>query len=746
MTIVTDLTNCDREPIHIPGRIQGHGFLIAIDGYFTIVCCSENISHFLPVTAISLLDKPIQSLESFLQKENGNDLIFKMFSPGQKRKGFEPENPYPIQISGNPFNLIITPQQDCYLLEFEPEISDLKSDIHRIIGNSISLMLSHSRLSNLLRESAEEIQKIIGYDRVMIYKFHKDGHGEVVAEVKNVELEPLMGLHYPASDIPKQARELYKINLTRLIANVDTKTSEIIASTNSHQGPLDLTHSVLRAVSPIHIQYLKNMGVISSFSISLMYRDELWGLVACHNYSPRFINYKEREAAKLVGQVLSAALSFRQAEEDGYINNILKIAVDTLTKQLLRYNSIEEALFRNDASLLDATGASAAALFFDNKLYTAGDAPDEEFILGLIDYLNKNNESQLFETDRLPLIYPPALNCKTKASGVLSCRLSKGTKECILWFRPEVITTVKWAGNPDKPAELNENGLSQNSPRKSFEVWSQTVQYTSTPWKNEDLKSALQVKEEIASAISRKATEIRLMNEKLNEAYDELDAFSYTISHDLKNPLTSIKGYLEILKEFFELEPKAKEIVNRILNGANKMQAMIQEVLNYSRVGKSKIIRKRVNMNVILSELKEELLNVNKYSKPEIMIGKTPDIYGDETMIMQVFSNLISNAVKYSSRHQHPIVTVNGEDTGTEIRYVIRDNGIGVKPENQERIFELFARSDEAKDYEGTGVGLSIVKRIIEKHGGNIWLESELNSGSAFYVSFTKPVPELILQ
>ena len=744
MMVESDLTNCDKEPIHIPGKIQRHGFLIAIDKLFNIVCCSKNISSFLPVTPSALLDKPLETLNAYLQIDEDGGILNQVKSC-IKKKTFEPSNPYPVNISGNSFNLIISAGKDYYLLEFEPDISDVPSDIQRIIGRSLSEILSHSKLSYLLQKSAGEIKKIIGYDRVMIYKFQEDGHGEVVAEVKNEELEPLLGLHYPASDIPKQARELYKINLTRLIADVNTETSGIIASPDFQSNPLDLTHSVLRAVSPIHIQYLKNMGVASSFSISLLYRDELWGLVACHNYSPRYINYKEREASKLVGQVLSSALSFRQAEEDDYISNRSKVAVDTLTKQLLKFSNMVEALFRNEDMLLDVAGASGAALFFEDQLHTAGDVPDEKFIRGLVNWLYEKNGNQLYETDRLPLLYPPAVDMRKKASGLLACSLSKNISEYILWFRPEMITSINWAGNPDKPAEISSNELMQISPRISFAKWSQTVENTCEPWRKVDLNSALQIKEEITYSISRRAREIKLLNEKLSEAYDELDAFSYTISHDLKNPLTSIKSYSEILVDFFDLEPKAKEMVSRILGSANKMQGMIHEILNYSRVGQSKMKTKMVNMNKILNEVKEELQVANQKVQPEIIIGNTPDIYGDETMIMQVFSNLVSNAVKYSSRHRQPLVSVYGEDTGKEIRYVIRDNGIGITPENHERIFDLFTRADEAKDYEGSGVGLSIVKKIIEKHGGNIWLESGLNNGSTFYVSFNKYAPESVL-
>jgi chemotaxis family two-component system sensor kinase Cph1 len=191
--------------------------------------------------------------------------------------------------------MILSTAGELFLAEFERSSSDLEEDLQQIMGSTLSLMLGDANLSRLLDKTAEQIKKIIHYDRVMVYKFHEDGHGEVVAEAKNADLSPLMGLHYPASDIPKQARELYKLNLTRLIADVNAQASDILTF---EDGALDLTNSSVRAVSPIHIQYLKNMGVASSFSVSLIHNGDLWGLVACHNYTPRFINYRQRDAAR----------------------------------------------------------------------------------------------------------------------------------------------------------------------------------------------------------------------------------------------------------------------------------------------------------------------------------------------------------------------------------------------------------------------------------------------------------------
>lgn len=736
---IPNLTNCDKEPIHIPGKIQSHGFLIALDQKYKVAYSSENISEYIPLTAAEILNKHVSVIESYLERGGGDEpFLVQLIKLGYSAKGFEPVNPYVLSIKGKIFNLIINKSATYYLLEFEPEISDLRADLQREVGRSLAEMLTDKSLSQLLNKTAEQIKGIIGYDRVMIYKFHEDGHGEVVAEAKNEGLDSLYGLHYPATDIPKQARELYKINLIRLIADVNAEPSAIATVADHNANPLDLTHSVLRAVSPIHIQYLKNMDVASSFSISLINQGELWGLVACHNYSPRFINYRERESAKLVGQVLSSALSFRQNEEDQQVSNKLKAAIDAITRNLLRSNDINEALCCSEVTIQDAVDSEGAALLFDNHVTLAGNTPDETFIKELAVWLEQNMEGDIYQTNQLPNVFPAAAEIKDTASGILVCRISRELNEYIIWFKPEVVATINWAGKPEKPTVFDENGMAHISPRTSFELWSQQVNNISTPWTPQDLRSAVQLRDEVNYAISRRANELRKLNEKLREAYDELDAFSYTISHDLKNPLTTIKSYSQLLNTKFELEPKAKYMVERILSGAQKMQEMIQEVLNYSKVGQAKIESRPIEMSKMLIDLKHDLLIASENENLTINIGETPPIQGDEIMVFQVFSNLMSNAVKYSKKSDNPVVNIKGEHTSTHVEYAISDNGIGIKPHEVHKIFDLFNRSDEVKDYEGSGVGLAIVKKIMEKHQGRIWLESNYGEGSTFFVSFQR--------
>ncbi|MDB5138373.1 MAG: histidine kinase [Mucilaginibacter sp.] len=732
-----DLSNCDREPIHIPGQLQSHGFLIVIDQNYTISFFSDNIGSFIAGISIDLLGKPLEYLEKFLGLQYNADYIKKLLNTERDSKSFERINPVTIDLSGKPFYLIISVSDEYTLLEFEPAISDFNLNVQSLIGRSIAEILGFKEMQKLLDHTTSQVRNIIHYDRVMIYRFGEDGHGEVVAEAKNEDLNPWLGLHYPASDIPKQARELYKLNLTRLIANVHTTPSLITASAD-HTEPLDLTFSQLRAVSPIHIQYLKNMGVASSFSISLIYKGELWGLIACHNYTPLFIDYRSREYAKLIGQILSSALEFRQDEEslhnqEGFKNNLDKIA-----RSLQNNEHIADALISGSSDLLNVVKATGAVVLYEKKQIKIGITPDDAQLELLIRWIMENVNEPVYYTHKLSGIYPEAANYKEIASGMMVTVLYSELKEYIIWFKPEKLQTINWAGNPQKPAVTNAEGLMQISPRHSFEVWSETVSGASDSWSGVEINSVTRLKEEITNAVNLKAGAIRLLNEKLRSAYEELETFSYTISHDLKNPLASIKSYAQLLIRDQQLAERGQSLLQRIADRADQMNLMINAVLDYSRLGRSELKYRKINTGLLIADIVSDLDMMYDTANFKITIGDTPDLVGDPIMMLQVFSNLIGNAVKYSQNARPAIIHIEGITRENDICYKISDNGLGIAAEDIPRIFELFNRMDNVKDIEGPGVGLAIVKRIVERHKGKIWAESVLNKGSEFFVSFNK--------
>lgn len=738
MTLSIDLSNCDTEPIHIPGQIQSHGFLIAVDSNCIIRFHSENITDFLDNLPDNLLGRPIKDIEPLIGANEPPDFINQLISFGRGNKSFDQTNPFATDLQGQPFFLIINESGPFYLLEFEPAESDLKADLQRMIGRSVSEMLADKDLNNLLKNTSMQVKTIIGYDRVMIYRFAEDGHGEVVAEAKNPELEPWLGLHYPASDIPKQARELYKHNLTRLIADVHTTPSKIVTTKQTGETPLDLTHSQLRAVSPIHIQYLKNMGVGSSFSISLLYKKELWGLIACHNYSPRFIDYKARDSAKLIGQILSSALVFRQDEANKHLQDKFNASVDALSKNMLKNNSVEEALTLPGTNIMHVTDAAGSALIYENNVTLVGNTPTVHQIRELLAWAKANIDEPFFYTNELPHIYPEANAYKKVASGVMILTLSAELAEYIIWFKPEHLEIVTWAGNPDKPVEINADGSAKISPRASFEAWAQEVSGQSEPWHDEEIKAVTRLRTEVSYAINQKAGAIRMLNERLKQAYEELDTFSFTISHDLKNPLSTIKGYAQILAKNPNLELRTQDVLTKIDRKVDRMNSMINEVLEYSRIGRLELKPVEVDVATMIDDHIRDLKIVYNAEHLKVNIKNILPVMGDPTMISQVFANLLSNAVKYSLPSGSPEITIDAKDDESEIVYTIKDNGVGIDIKQLPRVFELFKRMDNVQDIEGTGVGLAIVKRIVEKHKGKVWVDSKLGEGSTFYVAFKK--------
>ena len=724
-----NLTNCDNEPIHIPGKIQSHGFLFATDKNGIIRFLSENSNHFIPGTYPECLNQAIHHVGSVIDpsgKVNWTQIL---------DQNFEDKNPVLLNIGNESFNMIISESGGYILFEFERAGALTTRHEAKLITKSIPIILSESPMQSLLAATSEEIKKIINYDRVMIYQFAEDGHGEVVAEARNPDLESWLGLHYPASDIPQQARELYKLNLIRLINDVNDKPAAIAAQ-KDEDTDLDLTYSQLRAVSPIHIQYLKNMGVASSFSISLIYKKELWGLIACHNYTPRFINYESREAAKIVGQVLSAALEIKQDSDDLQLLSSFYSKVDELSINLHSADLIEDALFDKQNNLLGVVQATGAALIYDKNITTAGTVPEIEDIKQLVTWISKNSSEDFYATSHLGQVYSQAESYNEIACGILSVTLSKELNEYIIWFKPEMIKNIHWAGNPDMPLVEGEGEILNISPRNSFEKWTKKVSGTSQPWVTEEIKSALRLRTKVMSVISDKASATRTLNDRLKDAYEELDTFSYTISHDLKTPITAIKAYAQLLEYDNNITTENKTLIRRIINRTDRMNDMINEVFEYSRIGRQEIRYKPVNMGNTLKEIVQDLGEVYPYVKQGIKILDTPTIKGDPVMIWQVFNNVIGNAVKYSQHATNPSIVIEGKEMEQQVIYTIKDNGIGIPPKDIDNIFLLFRRMANTGNIAGSGVGLAIVKKIVGKHGGNIWVESEEGNGSTFFLSF----------
>lgn len=738
-----DLTNCDREPIHLPNLIQPHGILFVLrEPDLEIIQLSNNTFNFLNLHPQELLNKPLKELLSSEQIT----ALKKCLSAD-----FEEVNPLSVSISSLGktliFDGIIHRFKEVLVLELEPK--QFKHEIeffsfYHLVKSPTNKMQNASSLRDLSEIVVKEIRRITSFDRVMLYQFNSEGAGAVIAEDKIDSPKPFLGLHYPASDIPKQAKQLYTLNRLRLIPNVNYQPVELFPINNPDTNrPLDLSLAVLRSVSPIHIEYLNNMGVTASMSISLIKNKKLWGLIACHHHSVKYLTYEIRTACEFLGQVMSLELAAKEENEDLDYRMKLKLIQSQFVKSISQAEDFIEGLVKSDSNLLDLVSAQGVALSSGDSIVRMGKTPLETEIIDLITYLETKIEHDVLCSDSLSTIYPAAEQFKESASGLLALCISKTQKIYVLWFRPEVIQTVNWGGNPNKPMEVEPDGSLRLSPRKSFEKWQEMVRLKSLPWKQCEIDAALELKSAIIGIVLRKADEMARINVELERSNNELDAFAYIASHDLKEPLRGIHNYSSFLIEDYAdvLNEEGVSKLRTMARLTQRMEDLIESLLHFSRLGRVELSMQQTNLNQLVKNVIDVLSISLQETKVDIRIPRPlPSIQCDRIQVNEVFSNLIGNAIKYNDRVEKWVeigwldaVPSSGAAEPAIVFYV-KDNGIGIRGKHLDAIFRIFKRLHAANRYGGgTGAGLTIAKKIVERHGGNIWVESTYGEGSTFY-------------
>ena len=759
-----NLTNCDREPIHIPNLIQPHGVLLVVwSAEWKILQVSLNTEQILGIKPEDLLDKPLTQLLGESQTTAIQSCL---------REDFEHCNPVPIAIERGKevvtFDGIVHRDGEIVLVELEQsDDSSTQHDLngssernldffnfHRLVKKPIAKIQNTDNLDQLCNAIAKEVKQITQFDRVMVYRFDAEGAGTVVAETVKEGLESYLGLHYPATDIPKQAKLLYTLNFLRLIPDVAYEPVGLIPHLNPLTNkPLDLSMSVLRSVSPLHTEYLNNMGVAASMSISLTQNKKLWGLIACHHNTPKRVPYEIRTACEFIGQIVSFELAAKESEQDSEYKIKLKSIQSQLVTNISQAKELETALTQNPFHLLDLVGASGVALSLGSEITLLGDTPDSAAIEAMLPWLETQfDEEVIYETTSLSQVYPPAVEYKEVASGLLALLVSRVQKTFILWFRPEVIQTVDWAGNPHKPQEIAEDGTIVMSPRKSFAKWQETVKLKSLPWKACEVEAALELRSSIIGIVLRKADEIAQVNKELTRSNIELDSFAYIASHDLKEPLRGIYNYSSFLLEDYgeTLDEEGVDKLNTLMRLTHRMEDLINSLLHYSRLGRAELKLHSVNLNELVTGVLEMLKISHRDRQVRFEIPRPlPTIKCDRTQVNELYTNLISNGIKYNEENEK-VIEIGYLDSNNPIaqqklqehpdEYVaptilyVRDNGIGIRPKHQDTIFRIFKRLHGQKKYGGgTGAGLTIAKKIVERHGGDIWLQSVYGEGSTFY-------------
>ncbi|GAA6619083.1 ATP-binding protein [Scytonema sp. NUACC26] len=736
-----NVTSLKEAPIHISGQVQPHGVLLVLkEPELTILQVSTNVSSVFGMAPVNLLHKKLEELLDPFQIEK--------IKAGLLEDSLDFINPTKIWVrkKGDDyvvFDAVFHRNPEGFLiLELEPAIAQDNIpflSFYHLARASINQLGETSNIREFCQIIVQEVRKVTGFDRVMLYKFDNDGHGSVVAEEKLDHLEPYLGLHYPESDIPKPARRLFISNWIRIIPDTRSQQSEIFPINNPvTQRPLDLTNSSLRSAAPCHIQYLHNMGVGASLTISLIKEGKLWGLIACHHQTPKYVAYELRKACEFLGRVIFAELSAREETEDYDYRMQLTSIRSALVEYMAQEENFIDGLVKHQPSLLDLASAQGAAICFGGNYTLIGETPKEEDLNFLVQWLRNNVKEEVFYTNSLPHIYPDAERFKNVASGLLAIPISK--RNYVLWFRPEVIQTVNWGGDPNKAFELSQTeGNFHLQPRKSFELWKETVRLTSLSWRPVEIKAALELRKAIVNIVLRQADELAQLAHDLERSNAELKKFAYVASHDLQEPLNQVANYAQLLEMRYDrqLDEDAKEFIGYVVEGVSLMQTLIDDVLAYSKVDMQAIEFELTDVDTALERALTNLRKRVNETQTVITYDELPTVMADSTQLMQLFQNLIGNAIKFRS-DKTPEIHIGATRLEDEWLFSVRDNGIGIDPQFSDRIFVIFQRLHTRDEYQGTGMGLAICKKIVECHRGKIWVESQLGEGATFY--FTIPV------
>lgn len=762
------ITNCDAEPVRTPGCIQAHGALLVLRAAdLSILQASENTQAILGQEAVALLGKNIAAVV----KAEGETRLRSILAT-------EPTDRNPIYAFTLPaggqvaaMDVTLHTLDGVVMLEFEATGrsehgqgstpvtpgSRHPPDYYSIIKKAVARLQTQDTVQGFCQGLADEVRLLSGMDRVMIYKFHADHHGEVFAESRRGDLAPWLGLHYPAEDIPKPARDIFARTWIRPVPDIQGALAEMTPLLNPDTGkPVDMTFCALRGVSVMYTEYLQNMGVSAGLTMPLRRDNVLWGLIACHHYSgPHHVPYELRAACEFLAQVGSLQ---HHAVEDRE-NAAYRLKLEEVNQQLLSLAAQEGGLASmtdGSPSLLGAMHAGGAALFHRDRWWRVGQTPDESQLEALGQWVVERLDagslvSPLYATESLAADYPPGAAFADVASGVLAAPLSRSGQNLMMWFRPEISKTVNWGGNPhDKPEVMGPHGP-RLTPRRSFELFSESVHQQAEPWLQVEIDAAARLRALIMELVIVRAERLAGLNADLARSNEELDAFAYVASHDLKEPLRGIHKYAHQLMEAAPADEEERRKLEGLMRLTLRMDSLLDSLLHFSRVGREELTLEKVDLNEVLADAIEMVGSRTGDGRTQIVAPRAlPQIMCDRVRVREVLVNLLSNALKYNDKADRRVevgyvgaeeASLRGSfplDTAGQAVFYVRDNGIGIAPRHFDQVFKMFKRLHGREEYGGgAGAGLTIVRKLVERHRGRVWPESVSGEGTTFFFTLS---------
>jgi light-regulated signal transduction histidine kinase (bacteriophytochrome) len=483
---------------------------------------------------------------------------------------------------------------------------------------------------------------------------------------------------------------------------------------------------------------MRNMGTVCSMSVSILADGKLWGLVSCHHHEPRYVPLRLRSACDFIMQVVAAQIESQQNSE--HLRRVLhaRSVQATLLAAMAGQENYLDGLIEHPDLLMEMLHVDGAAVVAGATVHRFGITPGEAEIRTLAGWITE----EIFVTHRLSELYPPAAAFAGVASGVIVAALSKIHSTHLLWFRQELVATVRWAGDPEKPALPDSSaplapGVTV-SPRHSFAEWQQTVRGRSAPWTPEEIAAVAEFRSSVLEIVLRRAEEMAQLAAGLKVANEELEAFSYSVSHDLRAPFRHISGFSELLREeeAERMSERGRRYLATIMDSARFAGLLVDSLLDFSRIARTRMQVMPFDMgHLVDKEWEAALADDGAGRSIQFVRAALPRVQGDPNLLGLVVRNLLSNAIKYTRKAGAARIEVASSIEGQEFIFSVRDNGVGFDQQYAGKLFGVFQRLHRAEDFEGTGIGLANVRRIVARHGGRTWAEGVLGQGATFYFS-----------
>ncbi|THY86147.1 hypothetical protein D6C92_08596 [Aureobasidium pullulans] len=636
-------------------------------------------------------------------------------------------------------------------------------EVFNVMSQVQEQLASAPNLDKFLKILVGVVKELTGFHRVMVYQFDAQWNGRVVTELVDPRAtkDLYKGLNFPASDIPKQAREMYKVNKVRMLYDRDHETARLVCRTvEDLETPLDLTYSYLRAMSPIHIKYLANMAVRSSMSISINAFDELWGLISCHAYGSRGtrVSFPIRKMCRLVGETAS-----RNIERLSYAS---RLHARKLINTVPTSKNPSGYIIASSEDLLKLFDADFGMLSIRDETKVLGHVDETQEALAMLEYLRLRKLTSVTATQDIKeefpdLRYPPGFH---HIAGLLVVPLSAGGNDFIVFFRRGQLREVKWAGNPyEKFVKEGTEGYLE--PRKSFKTWSETVVGKCRDWTEEEIETAA-----VLCLVYGKFIEVWRQKEAALKNSQLTRLLLANSAHEVRTPLNAIINYLEIALEG-HIDDDTRENLAKSHSASKSLIYVINDLLDLTKTEEGGNLTKedpfslsatlKDAANQFSGDARRKNLSYDVIEHP----GLPATVIGDQRKVRQAISNVVANAIQNTKEGGICIEAhiISRHESKAEVMIAITDTGCGFDTKRLDSLFrELEQVQSEVHDMLNVeapapnaklvesgseekrtiGLGLAVVARIVANMNGQLRLKSVQDRGSRFTIQLPFELPE----